>query len=323
MEENENRIELEAQVRKILFNENDVIISIGKCSLDFALFASRKNLVPDVNRYLNRVFTIQIEGIIIDSHEQALNYLLKVSNSLFFQINELLSFPMSLSNERPNRRNLIESRKSASHRVEIEMPLLKFEYDHEPMSIYLYGKNSADLPLFQYLSIYQSIEYYFPVYSNVEAKQRIKRLLKDPIFDANNDSHITRLLSSIKTTKTGEIFDERGQFKATTKGCISDEDLREFIMGDEKRKEYYEKNHGKKLSPCQINIKTKNNDLIHEVCERLYDIRNRIVHKKVNGQEGEIILPYSSEVEHIKYDIQLLEYIARQVLIDNSRHLDI
>ncbi|SMF78862.1 hypothetical protein SAMN05661091_1622 [Paenibacillus uliginis N3/975] len=320
IEDGDIRLEQETNSsRKIVFRDNNIVVSIGKCSLEFALFASRKSMIFDVERFMNRVFTLQIEGISIDSHDKAFNYLLKVSNSLFFQLNELFNYPMILNSERPNRRD--RSRNSLPDKLSIDVPVLKYEYDNEPMSIYLYGKNSSDLPLFQYLSIYQSIEYYFPVYSNLDAKQKIKRLLKDPNFDPNNDSHITKLVSSIKVTRSGEVIDERGQFKATVKGCLEENDLRDFIYSDIGRKEYYEKNLGKKLSPCQINVKTKSNDIINEICERLYDIRNRIVHKKVTGQEGDIILPYSSEVQHIKYDIQLLEYIARNVLIDNSRAL--
>ena len=209
---------------------------------------------------------------------------------------------MKLRNERINRRDRTRHRLKVE---EVQSPLtnsviLKYEYDNEPMSLYLHGKSSSDLPLNQFLSFYQTIEYYFPNYSNVEAKQRIKRLLKDPLFDPNNDTKLTKILSIVQANRNGEIGDERSQLKATVKHCIEDTELREFILDNEDRKEYFEKNQGKKLSACKINVKGRDNDIVNEVCERIYDIRCRIVHKKANGYDGELILPYSSEIKYIK-----------------------
>ncbi len=39
------------------------------------------------------------------------------------------------------------------------------------------------MPLLQFLAYYQSIEYYFPMYSGREAQEKIKNLVKDPSFD--------------------------------------------------------------------------------------------------------------------------------------------
>ena len=317
-EENESNI---SNVR--VWNLNNIEISVGYCSKDFAAFAAMKSMTP-LDRIINRIVTLQIRGIDVSTHEEALQYLLKISNSLFFQINHYSYSPMKLRNERINRRDRTRHRLKVE---EVQSPLtnsviLKYEYDNEPMSLYLHGKSSSDLPLNQFLSFYQTIEYYFPNYSNVEAKQRIKRLLKDPLFDPNNDTKLTKILSIVQANRNGEIGDERSQLKATVKHCIEDTELREFILDNEDRKEC-SKNQGKKLSACKINVKGRDNDIVNEVCERIYDIRCRIVHKKANGYDGELILPYSSEIKYIKNDISLVEFVAQKVLIDNSRPLNL
>ncbi|MEY9867271.1 hypothetical protein ABIE66_002650 [Peribacillus sp. B2I2] len=318
-EENESSISM---VR--VYTSNNIEVNFGYCSKELAVFSSLKSMVS-LDRMMGRVITLQIKGIDVSTHEEALQYLLKISNSLFFQISHYLYFPMKLRNERINRRDRVRHHLKVD---EFQSPLsnsviLKYEYDNEPMSLYIHGRNSSDLPLNQFLSFYQTIEYYFPIYSNIEAKQKIKRLLKDPLFDPNNDTKLTKILSIVQANRSGEIGDERSQLKATVKHCIEDMDLREFILENVERKEYFEKNNGKKLSACTINVKGKNNDIVNEVCERIYDIRCRIVHKKANGYDGEMILPYSSENKYIKHDINLVEFVAQKVLIDNSRPLNL
>lgn len=325
IQENEIDEENEFNISKVnVYYLNNIEVNVGYCSKEFAVFSSLKSMTP-IDRMMNRLVTLQIRGIDVSTHEEALQYLLKISNSLLFQINHYSYSPMKLRNERINRRERARQRLKAD---EVQSPLtnsaiLKYEYDNEPMSLYMHGKSSSDIPLNSFLSFYQTIEYYFPIYSNAEAKQRIKRLLKDPHFDPNNDTKLTKILSIVQANRSGEIGDERSQLKATVKHCIEDTELREFILDNEERKEYFEKNNGKKLSACIINLKVKNNDIVNEVCERIYDIRCRIVHKKANGYDGELILPYSSEIKNIKHDISLVEFVAQKVLIDNSRPLNL
>ncbi|WP_338777476.1 hypothetical protein [Metabacillus sp. FJAT-52054] len=320
IQENELDEENESNISKVrVYISNNIEVYFGYCSKEFSIFSSLKSMMP-LERMMNRVITLQIKGINVNSHEEALQYLLKISNSLFFQFSHYLYFPMKLRNERLNRRDRLKHRMKTDE-VQASLSnsvILKYEYDNEPMSLYIHGRNSSDLPLNQFLSFYQTIEYYFPIYSNIEAKQKIKRLLKDPLFDPNNDTKLTKILSIVQANRSGEIGDERSQLKATVKNCVEDIDLREFILDNDERKEYFEKNNGKKLSACTINAKGKSNDIINEVCERIYDIRCRIVHKKANGYEGELILPYSPEIKQIIHDINLVEFVAQKVLIDNS-----
>lgn len=315
----------DSDIRKVtIYSLNNIEVDLGYCSKEFAIFSSLKSMTP-LRRITDRKITIQINGIDINTHEESLQCLLKISNSLFFQLSNYLDFPIKLMNERRNRRDRVNSHLNGDD-VQASLSnasLLKYEYDNEPMSLYIHGRNLSDLPLNQFLSFYQTIEYYFPMYSNMEAKQKIKRLLKDPLFDPNNETKLTKILSIVHANRNGEIGDERSQLKATVKHCIEVMDLTEFILDNEERKEYFEKNDSKKLSTCTINVKSKNNDIINEVCERIYDIRCKIVHKKANGYDGELILPYSSEIKYIKHDINLVEFVAQKILIDNSRPLEL
>jgi hypothetical protein len=316
------------EVDKIkLVTIKNIDILIGKTSKEFAVLSGLKSLMSTDIHFIERRTTIHIENINVNTHEEALNYLLKISNSLLFQLNNLLEWPTSLRYERLNRRTQIEERKKLEKNLnedkQKKITSLRYEYDNEPMSLYIHAKNSFDSPLNQFLSYYQCIEFYFSVYANVEAKKKIQKLLKDPLFDPNLDHNITKILTIIKYNKSSEIGDERSQLETEIKSCVDQESLKDFIISSEKRKEFYEKNLGKKLSSQNINISGKNIDILHEISERIYDIRCRIVHKKANGDAGGLILPYSQEIKLLKYDIEIIEYIARNVLIVNSRPLNL
>ncbi|WP_108822154.1 hypothetical protein [Dysgonomonas sp. Marseille-P4361] len=200
----------------------------------------------------------------------------------------------------------------------------QYEYASAPISLYWYAKESINMPIFQYLAFYQTLEFYFPIYSSYEAKQKIQNIIKDPRFNPNNDVDISKIISTIKNTSVGKSFgSERDQIKATIKVCIDNLELMSFFRAEENRFNFFAENKGKSIANQKISVKNTSSDLISEVAERIYEIRCRIVHSKSNDDNFEVLLPYSTEVQKLNYALKLIEYISRKVLITSSRPLNI
>ncbi|MGG0664930.1 hypothetical protein ABE042_12565 [Viridibacillus arvi] len=306
--------------RIIIANIKGIEISIGFCTKEYAVFRALKLRTTFVERIMEREYTLQIKNTDVKNHDEAMMRLLKISNSLFFHLTFYLDVSFNIKTARERRiRKVIEDETLGI----FGSTVFKYEYDNEAVSLFLHGKNTNELPLYQFLSFYQTIEYYFTIFSNKEAKIKVKRVLKNPKFDPNNEMDLSKVISLIQTSRSGEIGDERSQLKATVKNCIDSEMLREFIFNNQDIYNYFKGKDSKKISSCNINITSKNSDIIEEVCERLYDIRCKIVHKKANGGDGQVILPYSLEIINLKNDIKLLEFIAKQVLLENSKKFEV
>lgn len=316
------------EVREVyLPNIKDIEVSIGYCSDEFLVLCGLKSFLTISDYRRNRRFvTLKIKNIDIKTHDEAKSKLQTIANSILFQLDTLIERPFVLKEERESfrerRKEFLEYRQSLKQENR-KFSDIKYEYDVEPATMYLYAKASLNMPLYKFLAFYQSIEFYFPIYSNIEAKSKIKRLLKDPNFDPELDQNITKLMSLIKYNRSNEIGDERSQLKSTMLSCIDPDDLRDFLCSNEKRKEFYERNLGKCLSKHNVSVANKNANILLEVSERIYDIRCRIVHKKADDNNYDIILPFSQEVKVIKHDLELVEYVARCILIERSRPIRI
>ncbi len=208
--------------------------------------------------------------------------------------------------------------------VSSSLETLKFpemEYDDVPASLYWYARSAVGMPLLQYLAYYQVIEFYYPTYSQAEAKKRIKNILKDPSFRADKESDIGKILSLFNYR--GKWGDEKAQLRATLTECISNEDLKSFVVDDESRKNLFQ-NKNKGISNFRIIVDSET-DLITQVCNRVYDIRCKIVHTKEesHGETLEILLPFSKEADQLIYDIELIQFLSQRVLISASTKLNI
>jgi hypothetical protein len=264
-----------------------------------------------------RRMTLKLSGVPTKTHDLSLELLNKISGSLFFQLDMLAGTALTL--ERQRRRNT--RLRTTSGGIEgLQYP--KTQYESAPLSLYWYGRSAEGMPLLQYLAFYQAIEFYFPIFSRSEAQRKLKVMLKDPTFRHDRDSDIARLLSAISANRTSAFGDERSQLRATLTECCDSDELRSFLESDPNRKEFF---LNKKSSYHKIPLLNPSADLRNDVAERVYQIRNKIVHTKSDFRDSalELLLPFTAEAEQLSYDIELVQYLATRVLVSSSTSLNI
>jgi hypothetical protein len=299
-------------------------ISMGYSSKEFAFLSLSRERGPRAR--IQKRITLKIENSKLNTHDNAREILEKIANSIFFQIDLSFEIPISLQSQRESWIDRYNKRRRKQLFVDESATISepKYEYDSEPISLYWYAKESSQMPIFQYLAYYQTTEYYFPIYSSFQAKQKIQGIIKDPRFNPNKDSDITKIISTIQSNSGGKSFgNEREQLKATVNSCTNNIELKDFFSADQKRFDFFAENKGQNLAKQKISVKNDTADLLLEVSERIYEIRCRIVHSKASEGDFEVLLPYSSEVKNMNYDIELIEFISRKVLIASSRPIKI
>lgn len=244
----------------------------------------------------------------------------KIGNAILFQIDLGIQMPMFLEHERAPQ--LIRSR--LRMRSEFDPSPPTHEYDSEPMELYWYARSARGMPLLQYLAFYQVLEFYYPIYSDIQAQRTLRDRLKDPRFNAERDSDLSSLLAAIRLGTSGKGYgDEKLQLRATLNECVSADELRKYIEAEDGRKEFLGSHQANRVVDGHIvPVKTDGTDLRNDVADRIYAIRCRIVHSKSNFDDGvSMMLPFSEEARSLGYDIELISFLAREVLIAASRPL--
>jgi hypothetical protein len=178
------------------------------------------------------------------------------------------------------------------------------------------------MPLLRYLAFYQSIEFYFPRYSQTEVRKRISAILKQPTFRLYRDDDVDRLISVIQLGRSGGLGSERSQLRAVVNECVGADEMRKYLTGTKDREEHFS-GKGPKSKYYKIPIASKNADVRNDVADRIYDIRCKIVHTKNDDSDSDfpMILPFSDDADHLLHDIDLVEYVARSVLVFSSEEL--
>jgi hypothetical protein len=260
-------------------------------------------------------FSLRLEGFEISRHDQAEAIAERVANSLFFQLDLLRNLPITLVRRTYGFRRRFTRYPRDGKRLEFP----KGEYDREPMALYWYARSATGMPLLQFLAYYQTIEYYFPTYSQAEARRKIRNILKSPAFRPERDADVAKLLLAAHSSGAG-FGDERSQLRATLNECLEPGALRGFLTESvERSKHLSSKADG--LTDKKIAIGNSDADLRNDVADRIYDIRCRIVHTKSGSSRNgvvDLLLPFSKEAELLYTDIELIQFVAREVLISGS-----
>lgn len=281
-------------------------ISIGKCSKEFRAFS--RTLIGDV-------FTIKFSAIKSRNMDELLEEVISYCNNILMQIDSLIGFTFLLQRERKSSIKKKISGSVADHGL--IYPVTKF--NHTAISLYWYAKSARDMPLLRFLAFYQAVEFYFPRYSNLEARKRVASIVKNPTFRTTNDDDLDRLVTAIRSTRGSAFGDERSQMRAVIAECVSADELRGYIDEDSNRRDHFAgKSKGHKYH--KVPIENKNADLRNDVSDRLYDIRCKIVHTKNGFEDGnpQTLIPFSEEADYLEKDIDLMEFVAKMVLVASS-----
>ncbi|WP_143268843.1 hypothetical protein [Amycolatopsis vastitatis] len=250
----------------------------------------------------------------LSRHDDALEFLENYFASLSFEVD--LRFDTMMALDRKRDRTAVPRRAATPGTSPITPPRKK--YAKEAVSLYTYGRASSGRPLFQYLAYYQAIEFFFPSFHGEEVLRRLRNEIRDPRFDAEDDSNLQKVINI--ATNSGRMYtSEKEQLLATLHGSITDSDARDLIKQTHGMAEFFSKaNHIKGVPEVSIGPRAKVVDLI---AERVYKLRCRIVHTKSDGGGNlpEVLLPYSSEAEKMHYDLILIHYLCQKVIIAGSR----
>ena len=176
------------------------------------------------------------------------------------------------------------------------------------------GIRGSQSPTLSFLSYYQILENYFPAAHKKDAVKKLRQILRSLEFDEDKDSSVARLLNTVERSNNAS---EREQLRTLIRGCASEEKLRDFLSSGEYS------HHFSKRGPISavpaINLKAPD-VLAYQVADRVYALRNRIVHAKDDPryEEAKVLLPVGPEALHLRPDIELIRLLATEAIVDNQ-----
>jgi hypothetical protein len=168
---------------------------------------------------------------------------------------------------------------------------------------------SSDPPQ-AFLSYYQALEYFIPTAIMQSAIKKMRQELRSPAFDEASDASLLRLVEAARGSIAAA---EPHQLRIVINEYVRTARLEEFFRRDWGG---YFSPQGPIKGVPQISVRDKSQSLQDQVAERVYRIRNRIVHAKNDPRLGNarVLLPRSSESNALTPDVLLARLLATEAI---------
>ncbi|MGW8542222.1 hypothetical protein ACWGM4_17160 [Streptomyces albidoflavus] len=183
----------------------------------------------------------------------------------------------------------------------------------EISSLYGFAGAAIDNPSLAFLSYYQILEYYLPLAVKRKALREIGKEVSDPLFDKSSPESLMRVLSLGERSFHGT---ESSQLRTLIEECVRAKKIEDFVTGGEESEHFGKRGPIKGVGTVSIN--NKQQTLGMQVADRVYAIRNRIVHAKDDPKYDDAppILPQSVEADALWPDVYLVRFLASEVILD-------
>ncbi|RKR87459.1 hypothetical protein BDK92_1735 [Micromonospora pisi] len=262
-------------------------------------------------RFLAGRYSLKVQGVKGMRHDDALDFIKRFANSVIFDLDLLYGLVTRLA---PHGELNTLHRRGGTLSYDQTPYIPRNVYDEEPLTLYMHARAVRGMPLVEYLGYYQSLECYFPAYVHADMVRRVGQKLRDPAFNPSRNGDIAALLGMVQAGGGG--MPEVEQLKLLLRNCLNENELVSFIRQSPGSEEFL--GAKKELSGVPlIHLNDLGRKPSDQVAARIYALRCRIVHTKVDGgpKGASLLLPHSYEARKLDHDLALIRFISQRVLI--------
>ncbi|MFI0144721.1 hypothetical protein [Streptomyces globisporus] len=230
----------------------------------------------------------------------SLLYELDVRNGIRFHTDRWLA-------ERGNRSVL--SRRAATSVIRFPEISIKPEL----ATLFGFAASATENPPLAFLTYYQILEHNLASAVKRRALNKMAKELSDPLFNRSSRDDLLRIFM---ISERSTHMPEATQLRTLIDECVRPEALAEFFATGDQLSHFG--NKGPIVGVETVNPSNPKVPLASQVADRVYGIRNRIVHAKDDPRYGEAppLLPEGPEADALWPDILLARLLATEVILD-------
>ena len=263
-----------------------------------------------------RCFTVKVKT----NKEFSIKQVKKYVNSYLFNVAYMSNSVFIL------KKDMFED-KGYRHRSKRTGQLFPYKHYNQELLKYYYQGTSASVPFSQYLAYYHVAEFYFQSISEQDAYMEIKEFITRPSFSPHSMEEVKAFYEKIKKKMRSQredgVWDEKTGLLLTLKKYVPDlEQLKRNLQSlDINCIDYYKNNKAEEFTNDgkKIDFDNESETLYKNIRDRVYAVRNSIVHSK----EGEKLRyePFKHDKELAK-EIPLIRAIAEEIIINSAKNIE-
>ncbi len=295
-------------------NKNELLL-VGGSQQPTIRIGPESELSRELRSSTDIGWSVRLEGVSVKSADEAEVLIKRYCAQIFFNILDERRLGLRLKRRiRRGYRSRVMDRKMK----EIAQPSIVLKYPDEvlsfiPVALLAASSDSLLPPSFQFLLRYQAVEFFMLRANRTAAFESIKEVIDSTDFNSSNRNQLSKLLKIIKPQWVNPLTRELEQLITLMQNSSLLGSLRSFLENDFAVMEHVASRH--KFTSAIVKADFNDVELAKAVANRIYDIRNAIVHAKEDSSgERNLLLIESADEEIVDLDSAFLGFIAKETV---------
>jgi hypothetical protein len=279
-----------------------------------AKFLSTPSNGSTSNELLYSPITAKVMRLNELDHNQSAEKALELIENCLFNYTYVKGIPALLDEEWPKRGVRDEAFQYEEREKNNNLALPRAKINREIFRFYQRGMVVQD-PVYQFLSFYQVLEYFFLSVSDEELYKKLSNVIHDPHF-SSKPRHLDKIIQLTLTHKRQS--DETEMLKLVLAKYLDEDEVIEYIKAYEiflGEKRFTSK---RRLFGEENEIKLNPGHAMANVAKRVKLIRNALVHSSDHHSRQEKFIPTRSAESEISKEVPLVKYLAEKIIIASS-----
>lgn len=222
--------------------------------------------------------------------------------------------------------NFSDTRRSFRRRANRTGQLFPYKSYNRELTKYYHQAIATDIPFTQYLAFYHVPEFFFQTISERDVFEEIKKYITHPAFSPNENEDIKNFYNMIKKKMREQrddgVWNEKVGLLLCLKKYVPDlQTLKTTIDAvDSTAISYYENSLVEFANESKtINFNEDIELLYSNIRDRIYSVRNAIVHSK----EGDKLRyePFKHD-KHLEKEIPLIRSVAEEIIVNSAKSIE-
>jgi hypothetical protein len=310
----------------------DLYVTVGAASDEFANFfrfdptymeicLERLSRAPisdeptDIRQGFYKPPTIQVHNISENTVKGALKTSSEIIEYCLFELSYLKHIPVGVAEEWPARRRLEDDNFKFGDEFEgNKLPLPPATFQSDLLQFYQLGTSSR-IPVLQYWSFYQVLEYFFVSASDEHLHLQMASRLKDPRFKPSS-AQLDRLVQDVIDHL--DQVDEVLMLKSVLDKYVDAEELIAFIrqyeayLGDD----MYTRR--RRVFGEDVQVKLSADSVMEQVARTVMAIRQTLVFSPDRFSRTARNITFEQLTDTVRLEIPLMKFLAERVIIGSA-----
>jgi len=255
-------------------------------------------------------YTVQVSNLDADSVESALTKASPMIDACLYELLQKYKVNYRTRESWAGRQSISSSLSNSRIDEEEASPTIPRAIYNEHLLSFYHFANASPFPIFEYLSYYQIMEYFYDSIPNRELYRKLRQRMMAVDFCAS-DSQLEKIYASIRSRERAK---EDEKLLQVLEHFVDPQLALDFVIESTRENPNLKWTSRRMLFGKEMQVPTDRKNLLLNLSKRIKHIRNALVHSSDAYEQQPRHIPFTEESRMLATEVPIVKFLAEKII---------